>query len=101
LHYQDRIDKNFDTKKIIKRFAKYAEVIHLWNAKINEIVEYNHYPALRNLMPEEGWASIEDYIKIIKEENKDAKILFEHASHLISDEELQGCYDWIDELLKD
>ena len=52
-------------------------------------------------MPEEGWASIEDYIKIIKEENKDAKILFEHASHLISDEELQGCYDWIDELLKD
>lgn len=95
LHYQDRIDENFDAKQIIKRFAKYAEVIHLWNVKVTEIAEHNHFPTLPLLKAEEGWAPIEEYMTIINQENKHAKILFEHASHLISDEELQGCYDWI------
>ena len=34
LHYQEKMDINFNAKQIIKRFAKYAEVVHLWNAKI-------------------------------------------------------------------
>jgi hypothetical protein len=98
LHYQDRIDENFDAKKIIKRFAKYAEVIHLWNVKVTEIVENNHYPTLPDLKVQEGWAPIEEYMKIISEENNHAKIMFEHMSQLINDEELQSCYDWIDGL---
>jgi hypothetical protein len=95
LHYQDRMDEYFDAKQIIKRFAKYAEVIHLWNVKVTEIVEKNHFPTLPSLKAEDGWAPIEEYMTIISQENKHAKILFEHASHLIGDEELQSCYDWI------
>lgn len=101
LHYQDRMDENFDAKQIIKRFAKYAEVIHLWNVKVTEIAEYNHYPTLSTLKAEDGWAPIEEYMTIISQENKHARILFEHMSHLISDEELQGCYDWIAGMIRE
>jgi hypothetical protein len=101
LHYQERIDENFNAKQIIKRFAKYAEVIHLWNAKITDIVENYHYPTLPTLKAEDGWAPIHEYMEIINQENKYARILFEHASYLISDEELQGCYEWIAGLLRD
>lgn len=101
LHYQERVDKHFNAKNVIKRFVKYAELIHLWNVKVNDIVEYNHYPTLPTLKPEDGWAPIGDYMKIINQENKHVKILFEHASHLISDKELQECYDWIAELVNE
>jgi adenylate kinase family enzyme len=100
LHYQERIDENFNAMDIIKRFAKYAEIVHLWNAKITEVIENNHYPTLPALKTEDGWAPIEEYIRSINQENKHTKILFEHASHLISDEELQVCYDWIAKLIK-
>jgi len=100
LHNQERMDRNFNAKQIIKRFAKYAEVVHLWNVKVTEIVEYNHYPALPDLKPEDGWAPIEEYMRIIGQENKHVKIMFEHMSDLISEEELQECYDWIAELIE-
>lgn len=73
--------------------------MHLWNVKVDDNVENNHFPALSNLKPEEGWASIEDYLKIIKEENKNVKIMFEHRSDLISDKELDDCYSWIHSIL--
>ncbi|HUV85075.1 MAG TPA: hypothetical protein VMV86_05150 [Methanosarcinales archaeon] len=101
LHCQDRIDENFDAKQIIKRFAKYAEVIHLWNVKVTEIVENNHYPTLSSLKAEDGWAPIAEYMTIISQENKHVRILFEHMSHLISDEELQSCYDWIAGMIRE
>lgn len=101
LNFQDRIDKNFDAKKAIKKFAKYAEIIHLCNTKVNGILEKHHYPVLPELKPEEGWAPIAEYIRIINQENNHAKIMFEHMSDLISDEELQSCYNWVDGLLKE
>ncbi|MDF2890417.1 MAG: hypothetical protein K0R80_784 [Clostridia bacterium] len=100
LNFQDRIDKNFDAIGVIKKFAKYAEVVHVCNTKVNGYLEKHHYPALPSLKPEEGWPPIEAYMRIIGQENKHAKFMFEHMSDLISDEELQGCYDWIDELIK-
>ncbi|MCR2044055.1 hypothetical protein [Anaerosalibacter massiliensis] len=99
LHSQDKLDKNFDSFGLTLRFAKYAEVIHLWNVKVTDSLENSHFPVLPNLISEEGWADIEKYLKIIKRENKFRKILFEHRSDLISDEELENCYNWINSIL--
>lgn len=97
LHLQNKIDSNFNDIQIIKRFSKYTEVVHLWNVKVNGNLENSHFPALPNLKPEEGWASIEDYLKIILAQNRNVKIMFEHRSDMISDEELDDCYSWINE----
>jgi hypothetical protein len=97
LHLQHKIDSDFNDLEIIKRFSKYTEVVHLWNFKLGGIP---HFPALPNLKPEEGFAPIEDYLKIIREENKNVKILFEHRSDMISDEELDSCYSWISKIFE-
>lgn len=47
---------------------------------------------------EDGWAPIDEYLKIIKEANNNVKIMFEHRSDLISDEELDNCYSWIESI---
>lgn len=99
LHLQDKLDKNFDSFEVTERFAKYAEVIHLWNIKVKNNLEYSHFPVLPTLDIDEGWADIEKYLKVIKKENKYCKILFEHRSDLISDEELEDCYSWIKNIL--
>jgi len=98
LHLQHKIDTSFNDINIIKRFSKYAEVVHLWNVKVAGNLEYSHFPALPNLKPEEGWAPTEEYLRIIKEENKNVKIMFEHRSDLINDEELDICYSWTSKL---
>ncbi|OOM77641.1 hypothetical protein [Clostridium sp. BL-8] len=100
LHLQSKIDSNFNEKEIIKRFAKYTEVVHLWNVKVSGNLENSHFPTLPNLKIEDGWAPIENYLKIITKENKNVKIMFEHRSDLISDEELDSCYFWISSILK-
>lgn len=99
LHLQHKIDSDFDDIEIIKRFIKYTEVVHLWNVKVASNLKNSHYPALPNLKIEEGWAPIEGYLKIIREENRNVKIMFEHKSELISNEELEGCYTWINKML--
>jgi hypothetical protein len=100
LHLQHKIDSEFNDIEVIKRFSKYTEVVHLWNVKVAGNLENNHYPALPNLRQEDGWAPIEDYLKIIREENRNVKIMFEHRSNLISDEELDSCYSWISEIFE-
>lgn len=76
--------------EVIKRFAKYTEVVHLWNVKVTGNLENRYISALRNLKQEDGWAPIEKYLQIIREANKNVKIMFEHRSDLISDEELES-----------
>jgi sugar phosphate isomerase/epimerase len=99
LYLQERTDPNFDSRSVIQRFAKYAESLHLSTLKINEHIEFYKYPALPDLSPNEGWAPIEDYLRIIKEENPNVRIMFEHRSDLISDEQLEACYQWVHSLL--
>lgn len=100
LHLQSKIDSEFDEKEIIEKYAKYTEVVHLWNVKVSGNLENNHFPALPNLKKEDGWAPIEDYLKIIAKENTNVKVMFEHRSELISDEELEKCYSWISKLIE-
>lgn len=99
LHLQDKIDENFNAYEVTRRYAKYAEVIHLSNVRVKDNLQNNHYPALRGLKSDDGWADIKKYLSIITEENNEFKILFEHRSDLISDEELNDCYQWVSELI--
>lgn len=100
LHLQNKIDSDFDEKEIIRKFARYAEVVHLWNVKISGNLENNHFPALPSLKVEDGWAPIEDYLRIIKNEKKKVRIMFEHRSELISNEELDNLYLWVASILE-
>lgn len=38
-------------------------------------------------------------VKLIVKENPHVKVMFEHRSDMISDEQLARCYTWIDELV--
>lgn len=99
LHTQASIDPYFDFRNIIKRFAKYAEVIHVSNVKFQDNLDKNHFPALPELDPAEGWADMGEYMALIKQENSSARLFFEHRSDLISEAELAACYSWIDQLI--
>jgi sugar phosphate isomerase/epimerase len=99
LYLQQTMDPYFNAESILRRFAKYAETIHLSTLRVTDKVEYNHYPVLPECLPSEGWAPIERYLQIIRQENQDVKIMFEHRSDLISDEQLEACYQWVDKLL--
>lgn len=97
IHIQDYTDDNFSGLDIIKKFGKYTHLVHLWNAKVDET---GHYPALKSLKVEEGWGDMESYFKVLNEVNDNYKVLFEHKSHLISDVELEECYQWTSELVR-
>jgi len=99
IHLQDCIDPNFDGLLFVGKYAPYTELVHLWNVKVDNNVSCGHYPALESLSKDEGWADVEAYLKRISQENNTYKILFEHKSHLISEEELQNCYNWIQRLV--
>lgn len=98
IHIQDCIDKNFDGIEVIKRFGKYAHLVHLWNAKVDS---NGHYPALPSLKIEEGWGDMAKYFVALNSVNDSYKVLFEHKSNLISDEELDECYTWVNELVNE
>lgn len=62
--------------------------------------EFVHYPVLPECKPDEGWAPIEDYLTIIRQENPHVKIMFEHRSEQVTDEQLESCYRWVKQLLE-
>ncbi|MNI03088.1 Xylose isomerase-like TIM barrel [compost metagenome] len=92
---QEKIDPHFNTKYVLNKYARYAESVHLSNVQVTDHVQHRHYPALPHLNPAEGWAPIEEYLKIIIAENPNVKIMFEHRSDWISDDELEQCYSWV------
>jgi sugar phosphate isomerase/epimerase len=98
LHLQDRIDPHFNATEVILKYAGYAGLVHLANSRIRESGIDRHVPVLPEQRPEDGWAPIEQYLRIILRANPDVKILFEHRSDLITDVQLDRCYDWVAEL---
>ncbi|MWV44257.1 sugar phosphate isomerase/epimerase [Paenibacillus sp. HJL G12] len=101
LYLQERRDPFFKSIPLMRRYAKYAEVIHLWNLQYNDGFVKLRYPVLPEQLPQEGWAPIAEYLHIIREENPDVKIQFEHRSDLVSEVELERCYCWVSDLLTD
>ncbi|WP_048600782.1 DEAD/DEAH box helicase family protein [Rubeoparvulum massiliense] len=100
LFLQDQLDPFFDSKLVIKKYARFADTIHLSNVQITDDnrIQKSRYPVLPNQNPIDGWAPIEEYLSIIIQENKNIKIMFEHRSDLVSDEELWECYNWVNQL---
>ncbi|TCZ79867.1 sugar phosphate isomerase/epimerase [Paenibacillus albiflavus] len=99
LFLQEKLDPFFDAKQIIRKYAHYAEVIHLFNMQFTDRLINHRQPVLPELDPVDGWAPIEEYLKIIREQNPNVKIQFEHRSDLVSDEDLQRCYEWVDQVM--
>jgi sugar phosphate isomerase/epimerase len=101
LYLQQRLDGSFDSISVLKQYAKFADTIHLSNVHIDDDnrIHNNHYPVLPTQDPREGWAPIEQYLNIIHQENKSVKIMFEHRSDWVTDEELEECYNWVHGIL--
>ncbi|MFL0269425.1 sugar phosphate isomerase/epimerase family protein [Candidatus Clostridium radicumherbarum] len=99
IHLQDCIDDNFSAREIITRYGEYTYLVHLWNVKVDTNVTDAHYPALKSLKVQDGWGDMEAFFKTLNEVNDNYKVLFEHKSHLVSDEELEECYQWVGELV--
>ena len=95
LHVLNSIDEEFDIKTFILEYAPYTGLLHISNIQVQEKLLNGHYPALECLKIQEGWGDIKNMLELISSKNKDLKILFEHRSDLISDTELQQCYEWI------
>ncbi|WP_068774118.1 hypothetical protein [Paenibacillus sp. FJAT-26967] len=102
LFLQDRLDPFFDSKLAIKKYARFADTIHLSNVQITDdnTIKNNRYPVLPSQNPSEGWAPIQEYLHTIIQENKNVKIMFEHRSDLVSDEELWECYNWVNKFFQ-
>lgn len=102
LFLQEKIDPFFNARDVIQTYTKYAWSIHLKSMKVTaDKVEFVHFPVLPECKPEEGWAPIEDYLTIIRKENPHVKIMFEHRSDLVTDEQLERCYRWVEQLLSE
>lgn len=99
LYLQEKLDPNFDARTLLRKYTKYAALIHLSSVQVNDSVQHSHYPALPELSPEDGWAPIADYLRIIREENSAVKMMFEHRSDLITAEQLERCYEWVEGIL--
>jgi len=95
LHVLSKIDKNFDYKNFIRKMAKYTYLLHVANIKVTDIIAQGHHPALKELRLEDGWSNIGEFLSIISSENKNLKILFEHRSDILTNDELMECYEWI------
>lgn len=99
LYLQEKLDPNFDARALLRKYIRYAELIHLSNVQVKDSVQFSHYPVLPELSTEEGWAPIADYLGIIREENREVKIMFEHRSDLITADQLERCYSWVEGIL--
>lgn len=100
LFLQDCTDPDFDALHVLRHYAKYALLVHLWTLQYRDGIRHYHHPVLPEQNPQEGWAPIGDYLDIIAAENPDAMIHFEHMSGLISDADLERCYSWVKERLE-
>jgi sugar phosphate isomerase/epimerase len=95
LNVQSKIDPSFNCMKFVKEMAPYTYLIHLSNIKVSEKIEQGHHPVLKRLDINAGWFDIDTFLSIISENNKDIKILYEHRSDIINDNELSECYEWV------
>ena len=98
LHLQETLDPAFNAKSFAETFASYTYLVHLWNSNFHQNLTGGHYPVLPTQQSSDGWADVKTYMETIIHLNRDVLVLFEHNSGLISDEELDMCYQWVDQM---
>ncbi|QUI22661.1 sugar phosphate isomerase/epimerase [Vallitalea pronyensis] len=99
LHLQACMDQAFNPFETVVKYAPYTELVHLSNGRLEDNHTNNHYPALPELSSDKGWADIEHYLSTMNHYNKQYKLLFEHRSDRITDEQLEACYTWVNRLI--
>lgn len=99
LHLQDELIKDFNPLDIIKKYGSCAWLVHLSQGRLLDNHTNNHYPALPSLKTEDGWADLNSYFHAMNSVNDSYKLLFEHRSDRITDQELEDCYTWTKELM--
>ncbi|MCX8131732.1 MAG: sugar phosphate isomerase/epimerase [Clostridia bacterium] len=99
IHQLSIIDRRFKPFEFIRDIAGFTHVIHLWNVKLDNNTSGGHYPVLKEQKACEGWADIGGFMKEIAKINDECLVMFEHRSELISDRQLEECYDWVAAML--
>lgn len=99
LHLLEIVDSDFDSGKFLSKMAPFTYIVHLWNTSVDNNLAGGHYPVLPSLKTSEGWGDISTYLSTIASINKEVKVLFEHRSDLITDEELDICYNWVSSIM--
>ena len=101
LHLQEQVDKKFNGMEFAAKLAPYTFLIHLWNTSPMKNLGGGHLPVSPEQKNEDGFADIKAYLEVIFTYKRDVKILFEHNSSLITDDELMKCYKWTDSIQND
>ncbi len=98
---QEKLDPYFDAGRVIHKYAKYAYLVHLSNLQYKDGIVLHHHPVLPDQQTEDGWAPIEAYLQAILEESPDVKIMFEHRSDRITEDQLSQCYSWVERIFNE
>ncbi|CAM3547584.1 sugar phosphate isomerase/epimerase [Paenibacillus lupini] len=102
LYLQEQIDPHFNALTVLEQYAKYAAAIHLSNMQmVDGSITQSRMPVLPNQHPSDGWAPIEEYLRIIFQENPEVRIMFEHRSEKVTDEQLEQCYRWVERMMEE
>jgi hypothetical protein len=103
LYIQDRIDPNFHASAVLEQYAKYTAAIHLSNVQIahDGSLMHSRMPVLPDQLPSSGWAPVEHYLRTVFKQNREVRIMFEHRSDKVTDEQLEQCYRWVAQIMEE
>lgn len=101
LHLQSELMESFEPLHIIRKYGSRAWLIHLSQGRLLDNHTNNHFPALPDLEVRDGWADLSSYFEELNRVNNTYKVLFEHRSDRITDNELEACYVWTRDLIGD
>lgn len=98
LHLQQHTDPGFSGTRFIEQMLPFITNLHLWTVRLGENKQGGHHPILPHLRAEEGWGENEAYLRALSALNQ-ADVMFEHRSELVSEAELDCCYNWAESML--
>lgn len=98
LHLQQEVDSKFNGMDFAMKLAPYTFSIHLWNTSPAKNLKGGHLPVSPGQKSEDGFADIRAYLEVIFAKASDVKVLFEHNSYLITENELKECYEWVESI---
>ncbi len=99
LHMQEHTDPGFSAIEFINRMLPYITNVHLWTVRLGQNKAGGHHPLLPELKPEEGWGDMAAYLSVLSGVEQ-ASVLFEHRADLVSADDLDRCYQWVESVLR-
>lgn len=99
LHMLQHTDPAFSAVDFINRLLPHITNVHLWTVQLGKNKAGGHHPVLPELKPEDGWGDIAAYLQALSRVKR-ASVLFEHRADLVSAEELERCYGWVEQSLR-